>query len=145
MKFLLKKLFIISLGAFMLMGVSRCPTEKYMAPKFEDCIILTEWDAEKKVDKATIMCYDERITNDTYDVFSTRVLEAYNEHPLRSDVVKYLEMNRDRIIVEHEYELPISYGRGYRATSNKDAEMITKWAEDNRMGRIKCEYSLDNK
>lgn len=138
----MKKFILICLGAFMLMGISKCPTEKYMAPAYEDCVIITEWDAEKKVDKATLFCYDERITNDTFDVFQERVLKAYNQHPLREEIIKYLELNRDRIIVEHEYELPISYGRGYRGISPTDSEALIKWAEENRMGRIKCEYQL---
>ena len=44
----MNKIIIIMLGMFMLMGVSKCPNEKYMAPLYEDCVILTEWNEIKK-------------------------------------------------------------------------------------------------
>jgi hypothetical protein len=136
------KLTTILLMTWMLMGVSKCPvSEKYMSPKYQDCIIITEWSEEKKVDIGSLFCYDDRITKDNYNTtFVPQVLTKFNEHPLKDEINQYLIMNRDKILATHEYELPISYGRGDRSTTQKDAEDLIKWAETNRLERIRCEY-----
>lgn len=135
--------FIVLIGMmFMLMGVSKCPNEKYMAPMFEDCSIIVEYSEEAKVDKSTIMCYDESITIETYEnEFIPRVMNRFKGHPLENEIRDLLIMSRDKIITTHEYELPIRYAYGYTSISQNDRTKLMKWAEENRMERIKCEYS----
>jgi len=128
---------------FILMGANKCegPSNKYRAPVVADCAILTNWDPTLNTDTATLFCVDERITSETYLVFTEYVLKAFNSHPLKIEVEDYLISNKDLILKTKEFELPISYARGFPAVKPEDRTKLTEWAEKNRMERIKCEYN----
>ena len=135
-------LLILSLST-VLMGASSCPaSNKYGAPKFEDCTILTLWDEVKEVETATLFCIEPRMNEKFYtNTFVPSVLDRFNEHPLREAVINYLETNKKEIIKTKEYELPITYGRGSTSISPSDRTLLFKWAEENRIKRIECEYN----
>ena len=138
-----KLLLILSLS-MLLMSASSCPRKKgtYPAPLFEDCITLTQWDESLQIDTATSFCIDDRLDPKFFDnILVPKVQSKYNGHPLLPVVLQYLRENRDQIIKTKEYELPISYTRGYTQISPEDRTELTKWAEDNRVNRIKCEYN----
>lgn len=125
---------------------SKC-NEKYSAPEAEDCVLLTVWDAEKGTDKGTCFCIDDRINKDTFDsILTNRVEKAFNTHPLKSEALRYLAENKEKIIKTKEYEVPfLAYCRGFPTTNPSDKAKLENWAEENRLARIKAESNQKKK
>lgn len=134
------KLMLLISMSFLLMGMSNCSSVRYGAPLFEDCGILTTWSDEKKTDIATCYCIDERVNSKkTFDELVNYVSSVMKEHPLQEASIKYLQDNQATIIKYHDYELPISYCRGHSSIGPNARTLLVKWAEDNRLERIRCE------
>lgn len=135
------KVLAFSFMCLTLMSVSKCDGQKYPAPEFGDCTIITSWSEEKFVDVASLFCIDDRITKKNFETTILKTAEeVFNGHPLKTQILDYLITNKDEIVKTKEFELPISFGRGFSAVSPTDRTTLTKWAEGNRIGRIKCEY-----
>lgn len=136
----MKKLFPILLLSTVLIS-AKCSTEKYSAPTIKDVMVLSTWNEEKQVDVATCMVIDDLITKDNFDErVINHVAKYMNQHPQLSIVLQSLKDHKAEIIKSKEYEITIAYCRGNTTIFPEDKLELTKWAEGNRMGRIKCEY-----
>jgi hypothetical protein len=134
------KLMLLVAMSFLLMGMSNCSSVKYGPPQFEDCGILTTWSEEKQTDVGTCYCIDDSVNSKkSFDELVTYVSSVMKEHPLQEASISYLQKNQESIIKNHDYELPISYCRGHSSIGPKARTALTKWAEDNRLERIRCE------
>lgn len=134
----MNKIFLL-LCIFSCLSISSCPI-KYGPPKVEDCITITSWDSVQSIDKATSFCVNQKMSQFYFENdFLPEVEKRFKDHPLKESVLSYLLENKQKIIQTKEYELPISYTRGYTQVSPFDREELTKWSEENRIERIKCE------
>jgi hypothetical protein len=127
------------------MGMSNCSGVKYAPPEFEDCTVLTEWSQTLSTDVASCFCVNHKLRKDKYADFVGSVESVFNQHPLRESVVSYLLLNQETILKKKEYELPISYCRGYSSVGPSDRSSLIRWAENNRLKRIECELELRGK
>lgn len=140
------KIFILILISVFTMSASNCESQKqkYQAPVIEDCKLINQWQPEYKMDWVTCYCVDNNITNEkTFNnILVARARKNMSSHPHLQAVMEYLNTNKEHIIKNKNYELPAQYCRGYSMTNPAGRDSLVKWAEDNRVNRIKCELGV---
>lgn len=136
--------YALNMIVIMLALVQCSTTEKYQAKLVEDCVVLTKWVPQAGMDWASCFCVDKNIKDENafITILEARVKLNMSNHPLAQQAMDYIQVNKAAIIKNKQYELPVQYCRGYSATNPNDRTYLQKWAEDNRLGRIKCEDSI---
>ncbi len=123
---------------------ARCSTTRYSPPWVEYCVVEVFVDNENQTQESDCFCVDHNMNSKTFDAFVAKVKLRMSDHYMASETVATVIANKDKIIEAKEYVMPLYYCQAYQALGPKEMAKMEKWAEKNRVERIKCEDNLND-